>query len=682
MSRSLDLSSVRILAVILCLQMALWGQASGSITGVIRDETESAIPSVSIKITNVQTGVTSEVISNEAGAYRVNSVQPGAYRIQAALPGFSTAAREVTLSTGQTLAVDLILKVGEVSQSVEVVDTLELAESQSSSLGQVVDHKLIENLPLANHSANALISLSPGVVMVNQGQGAENYAIFSVAGGRARNQNYTLDGGSANNAVGLARPSQMVSLPLEALEEFRVISNNYAAEYGHSTGGVLALTTRSGTNQFHGSAYDYFRNSALDARNFFSKTQPPLHQNQFGGALGGPIKMNKTFFFGSWERELLTSSDAVVSTVPTLAQRKGDFSDGVPIYDPFNLVNGVKQQFPGNQIPLDRIDPVARAASAYWPIPNRQGDANGANNYVGNTHLHLRRDIVVTKLDHALNQSDRVTFRYYINEALTTDAGSYGIPVADPGATDTSIRIQSGLATYVHSFSSSLLNNFHVSLLNRKFIQTRGGAGENYASRLGLANVSAAAFPTVNVTGYALLGSQAVANSSIARVQTPIIDLQVQDSLAKVAGKHALKTGIEYRHGKNDESNDLSSSGNVAFNRAITDLAGSSATTGNAYASFLLGAANSAAFRKTDVIKSRASYWAAYFQDDYRVTDRLTVNAGLRWEVETPRFVAGDRQSGFDPVAINPVSGTPRGGTFSGRKGRPGCELDANYKNF
>ncbi len=384
-----------ILVVVLFLQVTLWSQGTGSITGVVRDATQSAIPSVSITITNTQTGVSTDVISNEAGAYRVNSILPGTYRIEATLPGFSPANRQATLSTGQTLAVDLILQVGEFSQSIEVTAAVELAESQSSSIGQVVDHKYIENLPLANHSANSLINLSPGVVMINPGSGAENYPIFSVAGGRARNQNFTLDGGSINNVVGLARPSQIASLPLDALEEFRVISNNYAAEYGHSTGGVLAMTTRSGTNQFHGSAFEYLRNDALDARNFFSKTKPPLHLNQFGGSLGGPIRMNKTHFFGSWEQTLQTSSDAVLSTVPTLAQREGDFSGSAPIYDPLNLIGGGKQAFPGNKIPLDRIDPVARAASAYWPLPNRQGDANGANNYVGNTRLHVNRTIVV-----------------------------------------------------------------------------------------------------------------------------------------------------------------------------------------------------------------------------------------------------------------------------------------------
>src|SRR5262249_13892631 len=161
--------------------------------------------------------------------------------------------------------------------------------------------------------------------------------VFSVAGGRARNQSFTLDGGSIGNAVGLARPSQMASLPLDALEEFRIISNNYAAEYGHSTGGVVALATRSGTNQLHGSVFEYFRNCALDARNFFAKTKPPLRLHQFGGSLGGPVRKDKTHFFASWEQTRSASSLAVLSTVPSLAERAGDFSAiAARIYDPFS----------------------------------------------------------------------------------------------------------------------------------------------------------------------------------------------------------------------------------------------------------------------------------------------------------------------------------------------------------
>lgn len=666
------------------LVVQLVGQVgTASITGVVRDASQSPIPQSAVKIVNSESGVVTNVVTNETGAYRVNSILPGTYLVEASAAGFDTAVRRgIALSTGQTLAVDLTLQVGQQSQTVTVESAGDLTETQTSSLAQVVGHKYIDNLPLPNRSANSLVSLSPGVVMLDPGQGAENYPIFSVAGGRVRSQMFTLDGGAIGNAVGLTRASQVASLPLDALEEFRIITNSYAAEYGHSTGGIVSLSTRSGTNQYHGSLFEYLRNNALDARNFFAKTKPPLRLNQFGGAFGGPIRKDKTHFFGSWEQTRQASSDAIVSTVPTLAQRAGDFSAlSSRIYDPFTLVSGVKQPFPDNRIPASRMDPVAKAASPFWPIPNRNGGANGANNFLANSGNVLNRNIVVGKLDHSVSEKDRISARYYINDAYTDSTGSYGIPESDPLAIKTDVRIQSMLGTYIHTFDPTLLNSFQVSYMQRKYLQTRAGGGEDFAGKIGLAGVGAAAFPTLNVAGYGLLGSQGIANSSIARLQSPIRDTQFQDSLSKFSGKHAFKAGIEYRFGYNNESNDLSSSGNLVFNRLITDLPGS-ANTGEAYASFLVGAANSASLSKTDVITSRAAYWAAYVQDDYRITDRLTLNLGLRWEVETPRAVDKNKLNAFDGNAINPVSGTPGVVTFAGQTGVPNTSFDANYKNF
>src|SRR6185503_14262129 len=199
-----------------------------------------------------------------------------------------------------------------------------------------------------------------------------------------RNQVFLLDGGNATNAVGLTRPQQLTSLPVDAMQEFRVIANNYSAEFGHSTGGVVGMSTRSGTNALHGTAFESIRNDALDARNFFAVTRPPISLNQFGGTLGGPALRDRTFVFGAWERTRQQVSSAVVSTVPTLLNREGDFSDlrtstgaSIPVYDPVT-----RAPFPGNVIPSDRLDPVAMKAIAYYPLPNRSGNITNANNYV------------------------------------------------------------------------------------------------------------------------------------------------------------------------------------------------------------------------------------------------------------------------------------------------------------
>ena len=248
---------------------------SAVITGVVTDPSRAPIPNANVRIVNEQSGSVFDLTTNEAGLYRANSLLPGVYTIQAKVQGFTVAVRpHLQVSTAQSLAVDVTLELGSAGETVNVEAASELTETQSSTLGQVVGHQYIDNLPLPNRSANSLVSLSPGVVLIDPGQGAENYPVFSVAGGRERNQYFELDGGSIGNAVGLTRSQQVASLPLDALEEFRVVSNNYAAEYGHSTGGVVLLTTRSGTNQFHGSLFEYLRNNALDARNFFAASTP------------------------------------------------------------------------------------------------------------------------------------------------------------------------------------------------------------------------------------------------------------------------------------------------------------------------------------------------------------------------------------------------------------------------
>ena len=656
---------------------------TSTLTGRVVDATNSAIPNANIQVVNEGSGANLTVATNSEGIYRAAALIPGVYHVEIHAPGFDPLVRKnVVLEVAQTLAVDIALHVGQQELTIEVSADAPPVDSQSSSIGQLVNHKMIDNLPTANRAATSLINLSPGVVMISSGEGAENYPIFSVAGGRARNQDFTLDGGNVTNAVGVTRPQQQTSLPLDAMEEFRVISNNYSAEYGHSTGGIIALSTRSGTNQFHGSLFEFGRNNALDGRNFFAAATPPLNLHQFGGSLGGPIIKDKTHFFASWEETRQTFGSATVLTVPSLAQRQGDFSQVKSlIYDPATLSGGKKLPYTGNLIPHDSLDPVALAALRYIPLPNRAPSAGSASNFGANSHSMLRRDILVGKLDHRLTSKDQLTARYYINDYSQRDDGAYGIPVADPAAGTTDGRVQSFMGTWVHTVTSSLLNNLSVSYDRRKYIQQRIGAGQALAQAVGLANVSDAALPTFNINGYALIGAQGTTNAAVARIQTPITDTQLLESVSASHGKHALKAGMDYRRGYNREVDDITSAGNLLFTRQITDQPGVS-NTGDAFASFLIGQANQASRQRLDSIPSHASYWAAYLQDDYRISERLTVNLGLRWEVELPRFVDGNRMNSFDPTAINPVSGTPGVVTFAGLNGVPRTAFDASRHNF
>ena len=687
-----------LVAVVALLPAVSFGQAGNStITGVVKDSTGAALPGVVVKIVNEATGVAVETVSNEVGFYRASSLVPGKYRVEASLDGFESFVRPgVTVEVGQTLGLDLTLGIAGRSETINVrADAPPLVESQSSNIGQVVNQEMLAALPLPNRAASSLVALAPGVIMIDPGVGtAENYPIFSVAGGRARNQNFILDGGNASNAVGLTRPQQLTALPVDAMQEFKVITNNYSAEYGHSTGGVVTMSTRSGTSQFRGTAFESLQNDALNAKNFFATTKPPIRLNQFGGTFGGPIVRGRTFFFGSWERTKQVTSEPIVSTVPTLANRAGDFSDlrsssGQPviIYDPVT-----RQPFQGNVIPQDRLDPVAGAAMQYFPVPNREGTLTNANNYVGINESSLDRDILVGRVDHRLRADDLVTVRYYINNSGTDVTGSYGRPEVDPLSGGTNVRIQSLTAAHTHVFGPNLINDLRVTYLRRKFIDQHPGLGANFAKQIGLTGVSDQAFPTLNIAGYgstvATAGSAsgqvataALGSANVSRFQTPILDTQVIDSMTWSKGKHAYKFGFEVRFGANNEVRDRGSSGVMTFSPLITSNLGA-ANTGNALASFLLGEVNAASIQISDLIQTRAQYWAGYVQDDWRLTDRLTLNYGLRWEAEIPRREINNRMNSFDVLAINPVSGTPGVVTFAGLNGTPERAFNTDWNNF
>src|SRR5215467_14658027 len=308
------------LSALVLFAAQLYAQSGNSaISGAVKDASDAVIPNAKIQIVNIDTGVKQETTSNEAGLYRVGALVPGTYRIETDAAGFDHLARgPITLQVSQSLGVDLVLQVGQQSAQVTVEDTAPVTESQSSNIAQAVNRQMLAGLPLPNRAASSLAALAPGVVMIDPGTGtAENYPVFSVAGGRARNQDFTLDGGNVSNAVGLTRPQQLTSLPVDAMQEFRVIANNYSAEFGHSTGGVITMATRSGTNQFHGSLFESLQNNVFNARNFFATTRPPIRLNQYGASFGGPIRKEKTFFFVTWERTGQLTSDTATSTVPT-----------------------------------------------------------------------------------------------------------------------------------------------------------------------------------------------------------------------------------------------------------------------------------------------------------------------------------------------------------------------------
>lgn len=680
-----------LVALLLALEagMLLAQLGEGNISGRVTDSSTAAIPNAAIKLINESSGESQSTISSAGGLYVFTSLGPGSYRIEAEASGFQkTLRRGMVLSVGQKLAVDLTMQVGNITQTLEVTGAAPLLESQSSSLGQNIEHQSVEDMPLNGRRATDLVALSPATLFISGG-GGESLPIFSTGGSRARNQQFLLDGGNATNAVGLAVPQQQLAMPVESMQEFTLLTNNYSAEYGHSAGGEILLSTRSGSNQFHGGLYEYFRNDALDARNFFSSTKAPIHWNVFGAYVSGPIRKDKTHFFLSWEGTRQNVGSTKLLTVPTVLQRHGDFSQTrgangavVPIYDPETTrssPNGTgtsRDAFPGNMIPANRFDPVAAGTLGFWPLPNLPGSITGANNFTANNSTNLTRNIMVFRLDHRLTEKDMLMYRQYLNANLTAVTGVYANAAADPFQSGTDIRTQNFLVSETHTFSPSLINDFRFDFLPRWYLLSSPGLDQNPAKTIGLQGVGPRAFPQFSISGFQGLGRSGPYRSS-----SPIDDQQVQDSFTWVRGQHILKFGGEYRWGAFGDDTNTNPSGLFAFNQLMTALPGVN-NTGNSFGSFLLGQVNNASILQEAHLLSHAGYNALYVQDDWRVGRRLTLNLGLRWESEIPRSVEENKLSSFDPLAINPVSGTRGVVTFAGQNGVPNTAWDRDWNNF
>jgi hypothetical protein len=671
----------RVLFIVLFAAMAASAQTTAStVTGLLKDSSGAVVPDAAITVTNTDSGVSLAAVTNEVGLYRVSGLAPGPYQIEVAAAGFHKLVRTgITVQISQTLQVDLTLEVGNVEQTVDVSASAPVLEAQTSSVGQLVERQMVDGLPMPNRTSTALLALIPGATVQNV---TGDIPVFSVGGGRMRNQQFTLDGGNHTNTVGLAVNQSQVPLPMDAMQEFRVISNSYSAEYGQSQSGVVTLATRSGTNQWHGNLFEYARNEALNARSFFAATRPRFRQHQFGGSVGGPIRKDRTHFFVTYERTQQVTGGTTFWTVPTRLQRQGDFSQtfnaqGRPIliYDPATTQGNVRQPFANNIIPAGRMDSVAAAAMAFWPEPNLPGTITGANNYSSNTRPFLNRHIVVSRVDHQFNAKNQLMVRYFIADTLQGNPGITGKPESDVTASGTDQRTHNILGSWTYNLRPSILNDFRFGLVRRHFFNYRFGKDEDLAGKLGLRGVSAAGFPIFNVSGFTGLGGAPY------RLSSPLDDYQIQESVSWYQGRHAVKFGMEGRLGIFNDDTDTSSSGNFTFGPQLTGQPGV-AGTGNAFATFLLGEVDSANTIRPDPIRSRASYWGVFVQDDWRVTDRLTLNLGLRWETTVPRTEDENRMNAFDMTAINPVSGTPGVVTFAGRDGVPRSAYDIDLNNF
>ena len=505
------------------LTLPLFAQQA-RVNGRITDASGAIIPAATVLAQNEETGVRNEVQSNELGIYVLPFIQPGRYSISVSQPGFKRYLRTgFLLQTADVVNLDIQLDLGDVSESVTITAEAPLLESASSTVSQMIDSRVVSDMPLSGRRALELTKLIGGAVFINYAGNAKPN--FSLSGGRVQNQMFMLDGGNIQN-MRLGMGQVDTDPPVEVIKEFRVVQNGYAAEFGGSASGLVISTTKSGTNQIHGSAFHFFRNDAMDATGFFApiqdgkKLRAPLRYNLYGGTIGGPVIKDRTHFFGGYEGTRRSDGSTQILNVPTELQRTGDFSQTfnaqgrlLLIYDPLtNAPSGnttTRQPFAGNILPQARFDSISRQLIDFWPRANKAPiNIAGAQNFAGNRAERFERDNYTIRVDHVFSNNNRFYYRGVINKDPISYTSNYPDPIADPQGTYTSDRLQNThLFADTHTLSPNLIFDMRFTFATRRAIAAPAGLGSDIVSQLGLRGVPSGNFPVIAPAGFANLGN-------------------------------------------------------------------------------------------------------------------------------------------------------------------------------
>ncbi|MCU0229093.1 MAG: TonB-dependent receptor, partial [Bryobacterales bacterium] len=654
----------------------------GSIVGVVFDAGGAVIVGAKVTLTNDATGFRREVTTNALGQYIAYSLPIGPYRITAEMDGFQRLVRTgISLTAADAITVDLTLTVGDVQQTVEVTESTPLLQAQNAMVSSLVSNDQIVEIPLQSRTFTSLLLLSPGATTGSSGNlttspyAMRGNANISVNGSSAQNNSYFIDG-MVNRNLWL---STLIMVPtVDSIQEMRVLTSNYTAEYGIAAGAITVVVTKSGTNRIRGSLYEFLRNEKLDSNSFFNNragvARPAFKRNEFGGTIGGPIKKDRTFYFADYQGIRVRRPLASVSTIPTVAQQNmiqtGDFSGlGATVFDPFALTGTQRTPFAGNRIPLSRVDPAARAVASLLPQPT---DGGATRNFVFNPTLKQQTDQFDVKIDQNLGEADRFFFKYSFDDTELETPGV--LPVGNRGnvpigeflsaagagvGTTTPLRNQSGTFNFVKVFSPTLLNetrigvvrwNQNINPLNNEFTTANavGIPGININDKSG-------GLPALNIAGY-----QTIGDASTFPETSQMTSFQYENVTTKTAGNHTLKMGgIFVRHRFNGFSA-FPTRGNFAFNGQFTRQAGT-AGAATALADYALGA-YSGSNRNILVGTFGMRFWnlGAFVDDTWRVNNRLTWNFGLRYDIQAPPYEVYDRWSNFniDTARLEIASGS------------------------
>jgi hypothetical protein len=668
------------------LPLATAQEFRGTITGTVTDQQGASIAGAEIEARSLETNTTQKTTTNASGLYVIPYLSGGRYSVSASAAGFKQDVRSsVELRLGDRMQIDFTMQVGGTSEKVTVTAETPLLSTSDATEGQVIDTKTINEMPLLGRNPVMLTLLSTGITWANpqpsgserpwDNNGMEN---FNMNGSQGLTNQFLLDGIPNTNVENTGPANLSLVLSPDATSEFKVQTNSYDAEYGRTGGGTVSITLKSGTNALHGAAYDYERNTIFNANIFQNNAgnipRAPLHWHQPGIELDAPIVLprlydgrNKTFFMTNLEWARLVQPATNIDTVPTPAERGGDFSglrqtngSAINIYDPLTtqLVGGqnVRTQFPGNLIPQARMSPVGLAIMGYIPPPNAPGTSTSLNNFLQPTYSPLQYSQQVARIDHYVSPSERISLRGARNgdECPGGPLGylgtlAYGALYAR--------KNRGGGVDLTSTLSPTLVLVTRAGYEQHKWEWNNPGYHFDLKS-LGISpalvsQLPIQSFPAISMTSYTGFGP----SRNIGNEYNVSGTYSFSEVLNKVFNKHSLKVGVNFWVMLNNQREPTSSFGTIAFTNAWTqqNALTSSASSGNAFAAMMLGYPNSGSVLNNQAMAYSSHYWAGFVQDDWRVSKRLTLNLGLRWDYESPITDRYNRlEAGFDPNAANP----------------------------
>ena len=630
-------------AVLLFLAPRLPAQSTkAELFGTVHDPAKLAVGNAQVRLTNERTGIVATSPTEANGQYQFLALPAGEYRLTVNHDGFAPLTRDsIALRIGDRIAIDLQLKVGDAAQSVQVSAAPPLLQSDRGTVSFVVEQKKAVNLPLDGRNFVPLLALSPGVSL------PPGSLLPRINGSRPRVSEYIYDGIS----VLQPEPGQVAFYPIiDSIDEFRVEVNSYSAEYGRSNGGVIMVNQKSGSNQLHGTLFEFFRHEKLNARNLFATAgpKPRFRRNQSGFVLGGPLQKNRTFFFTDWQGTRLHTGVVRTSTVPTSAQRRGTFTN--PLFDPATTrrLDGtwLRDPLPGNTIPPSRLDRAALAVVDRYPAPN----VSTANNYrrVGND------DTLADQFDGRIDRYFGTRHRIFARYSFLRDDTRPTTPLPDGSGSlgNTLTRADSLAAEHTLTVSPTAVNQLRFGYTRRQFDRAASRLSQPLAQATQIPNIPASSFadvlPTYDLVGFQQLGPPASGNATFTTSVT-----QFLDNYSLVKRNHSLKLGTDIRLQTLDVLQPPSPTGNFQFTNILTaglSPAGAvNANTGNAFASFLLGQVGRFSIDvQPAVIKPRARVAELFVQDDWRLSNRLTVNLGARYTLNFPSTVIDNQGAVFN----------------------------------